>query len=133
MNRLHNEFRRVFGSINVDENTGAIGAEGWPELVKYVPDVAARILSGFPDGIATTEAGDAKVCSALELGGAVDDGVNYNYRTVRFPARRFEDHDDSLKACADAYVAEHPEARGYHMDARWEDEDRDVILLDVPA
>jgi len=54
--------------------------------------------------------------------------------TVEINAKQYEDQDDCLTAAAADYVREHPKAERYDLDARWADEnDRSVILLDVPA
>lgn len=52
---------------------------------------------------------------------------------VRIPASQYEDHDDCLAAAAAEYVEEHPDAEGWDLNARWEDDSRDVILLDAPT
>lgn len=54
-------------------------------------------------------------------------------KTISVPAKRYEDYDDCLTAAAEDYASEHPEAEGYDLSPRWEDDERDVILLDVPA
>lgn len=54
------------------------------------------------------------------------------YRTIVVPSRRYEDFDDCLSAAAMDYLLTNPEARGYDMDPRWGDDDRETILLDVP-
>lgn len=52
-------------------------------------------------------------------------------QTITVPAD--PDEDDCLSAAADAYVAEHPEAEGWDLRPRWEDEDeRETVLLTVP-
>lgn len=53
--------------------------------------------------------------------------------TVKVRAAQYEDHDDCLEAAAADYVETHPEAAGWALHARWEDNSRDVILLDVPV
>lgn len=53
-------------------------------------------------------------------------------RTLRLPARRYEDYDDCLTAAARDAAIEH-ECQGWDLHPRWEDEmSRDVILVDVP-
>ena len=54
------------------------------------------------------------------------------HATIEISAKRYEDEDDCLLAAADDYISEHPEAEGYDLSPRWQDEERDVILLDVP-
>lgn len=53
--------------------------------------------------------------------------------TIKVSAAKYTDHDNCLTAAATDYVAAHPEANGYDMSPRWEDDQRDVILLDVPV
>jgi len=56
--------------------------------------------------------------------------------TIRIPAKRYEDDDDSLAAASAEYVDDHPEAAGYDLNPRWDGGDegeRDYILLDVPS
>lgn len=52
---------------------------------------------------------------------------------IRIPASQYEDHDDCLAAAAAEYVEEHPDAEGWDLNARWENDSRDVILLDAPV
>ena len=42
------------------------------------------------------------------------------------------DSDDCMQAAVNAYVADHPETAGWDLHPRWEDDERDAILLDVP-
>lgn len=51
--------------------------------------------------------------------------------TLRIDARRYEDDDNSL-ATAAADIASQRGLYGWDLCARWEDEQRDTILLDVP-
>lgn len=53
-------------------------------------------------------------------------------KTIELDAKKYEDFDDCLAAAAEEYVSEHPEAKGWDLDARWEDDNREVILLTVP-
>lgn len=55
------------------------------------------------------------------------------YETIRVSAKQYEDHDDCFAAAAADYAADHAEAVGYDMDPRWETDERDHILLDVPS
>lgn len=52
--------------------------------------------------------------------------------TIRLPASRFADFDDSLAAAAED-IAEQSNLHGWDLNPRWEDDEREVILLDVPA
>jgi len=52
--------------------------------------------------------------------------------TIAVPARRYGDEDDSLAAAA-ADVAARLGGLEYSMAARWETEEREHILLDIPA
>ena len=52
-------------------------------------------------------------------------------KTITVPAN--PDLDDCLQGAVDAYVAEHPEARGWDLSPRWADETRETIELDVPV
>lgn len=54
------------------------------------------------------------------------------HTTIRIDARRYTDHDDCLAAAAADAAREH-NCPGYDMSPRWEDEQRDTILVDVPA
>lgn len=52
--------------------------------------------------------------------------------TVRISAKRYTDSDDCLADAAADYAREHG-LDGWDLDARWEDDQRDAILLTVPA
>jgi hypothetical protein len=52
--------------------------------------------------------------------------------TIRVEAKLYEDCDDCLIAAADD-VAEERGLVGYDLNPRWEDNERDVILIDVPT
>lgn len=52
--------------------------------------------------------------------------------TVSIPARRYVDSDDCLADAARDYAAEH-DLVGWDLSPRWEDDQRDTILLTVPA
>ncbi len=52
--------------------------------------------------------------------------------TIRIEARQHEDHDDCLAAAAKAYASKHA-LEGWDLEARWEDDQRDFILLTVPS
>ena len=52
--------------------------------------------------------------------------------TVRLRAALYEDHDDCLAAAVAEYSSEH-DLEGWDLSARWEDDNRDTILLTVPA
>lgn len=43
------------------------------------------------------------------------------------------DLDDCLTGAADAYVAEHPELKGWDLSPRWTDETRETVTLTVPV
>jgi hypothetical protein len=51
--------------------------------------------------------------------------------TLRIAAKKYQDFDDCLTAAAED-VAEERGLQGWDLNARWEDEQRDVILIDVP-
>lgn len=55
------------------------------------------------------------------------------HTTISIDAARYIDSDHCLADAAADYVSDHPEARGYDLAPRWADEQRDRILLDVPA
>lgn len=67
------------------------------------------------------------------FGYTVEDETMAKHITITVDAKQYEDHDDCLASAAADYVGEHPEAEGYDMDPRWGDDDRETILLDVPA
>ena len=52
---------------------------------------------------------------------------------VTISARKYQDSDDCLIDAARDYVATHPDLAGWDLEARWEDEQRDAILLTVPT
>ena len=54
------------------------------------------------------------------------------HTTIRVDAARYADEDDSLAAAA-AEVAAERGLDGYDLSPRWEDDQRETILLDVPA
>lgn len=51
---------------------------------------------------------------------------------VRIDAKQYEDHDDCLTAAANDYAEAH-DLVGWDLAPRWEDNQRDVIVLTVPA
>ena len=53
------------------------------------------------------------------------------YETLRFKANHWDQYDDCLQAVAD-HVAKHRGLVGWDLNPRWEDDERDVILVDVP-
>lgn len=55
-----------------------------------------------------------------------------NEREVRISAARYADYDDCLAAAADDYAAANDLA-GWDLSPRWADEQRDTIVLTVPA
>lgn len=55
------------------------------------------------------------------------------YTTLTIPAAQYADSDDCLAAAADDVAQEHGVPAGYDMAPRWADDDRDEILVDVPA
>jgi hypothetical protein len=67
------------------------------------------------------------------VGGGIKEQMMKKFTTIEISAKQYEDYDDCLAAAAAGYASEHPEADGYDMDARWSDDERYVILLDVPA
>lgn len=52
--------------------------------------------------------------------------------TIRIPAAPYADHEDCLAAAARAVAAERG-LDGWDLSPRWADDQRDEILLDVPA
>ena len=52
--------------------------------------------------------------------------------TLRINAADYADHDDCLAACA-ADVAGELSLSGYDLSPRWEDDERDAILVDIPG
>lgn len=52
--------------------------------------------------------------------------------TVRIDARRYVDSDDCLSDAARDYTAAVEGLDGWDLDARWEDDQRETILLSVP-
>ncbi len=52
--------------------------------------------------------------------------------TISVPAKKYEDCDDCLHA-AEADVQAERGLQGWSLNPRWEDNQRDAILLDVPA
>lgn len=53
------------------------------------------------------------------------------YTTIRIAAARYEDADDCLGAAADE-IARERGLTGYDLSPRWEDDEREAILLDIP-
>lgn len=51
---------------------------------------------------------------------------------VRLKAAPYGWYDDCLAAATADYIDDHPDLKGYDLDARWEDDERDAILLTVP-
>jgi hypothetical protein len=54
-------------------------------------------------------------------------------KTIEIDAKLYEDEDDCLSAAQSDYITDHPELEGWELNARWADDQRDTILLDVPA
>jgi hypothetical protein len=46
--------------------------------------------------------------------------------------RAIEAYDDCLQGAADDLVADHPDLADYDLSARWGDEDRETVRMDVP-
>ncbi len=57
--------------------------------------------------------------------------INTAHQTLRIDARRYADYDDRLAAAA-ADAAREYGCPGYDLSPRWDDEQRDTILVDVP-
>lgn len=55
-----------------------------------------------------------------------------NSTTIRLPAAQFADYDDCLSAAAKMIAAERG-LEGWDLSPRWANEQRDEILIDVPA
>jgi hypothetical protein len=51
---------------------------------------------------------------------------------IRIDASRYEDSDDCLRTAADA-IATDRGLEGWDLSPRWEDDQRDTVLVDVPA
>lgn len=52
-------------------------------------------------------------------------------KQVKIAAAKYEDQDDCLQAAADDYAKAHG-LEGWDLDPKWEDNQRDVIVLTVP-
>lgn len=50
---------------------------------------------------------------------------------ITIPAVKYEDYDDCLSAAADEYAKQHG-LEGWDLDPKWEDDQRDMIVLTVP-
>lgn len=89
------------------------------------------------DGIAWLEQRLGLRCTETDVGVECtprqEDVTPSKYTTIEVAAAQYVDHDDCLTAAAEDYASEHPEAAGYDLDARWADDEREVILLDVPS
>lgn len=55
------------------------------------------------------------------------------YVDIVVSAAPYADHDDSLTAAVRDYVRDHPALRGWEITARWATDDRDEIIITVPA
>ena len=44
-----------------------------------------------------------------------------------------DDADDCLADAAESYISAHPELDGYDLSPRWADDDRESVVLLVPA
>lgn len=53
--------------------------------------------------------------------------------TIKVSARSYEDADDCLSAAAADIVDEMGMCDGYDVNPRWGSDERDFILMDVPA
>ncbi|MCA9630058.1 MAG: hypothetical protein KC766_20445 [Myxococcales bacterium] len=53
--------------------------------------------------------------------------------TIAVTARDYVDADNCLAAAEAAYIATHHELRGWDLSPRWEDDERETILLTVPT
>jgi hypothetical protein len=54
-------------------------------------------------------------------------------KTVTLNAETFADYDDCLAAAAAWYIDQRPELTGWDLNPRWASDERDEILLSVPA
>lgn len=52
-------------------------------------------------------------------------------KQIKIAAAKYEDYDDCLQAAADDYAEAHDLA-GWDLDPKWEDEQRNTIILTVP-
>ncbi len=52
--------------------------------------------------------------------------------TIRIPAAQYQDFDNCLEAAADDVAADRG-LQGWDLNPRWEDDQRDTILIDIPA
>ena len=52
--------------------------------------------------------------------------------TLSLVAKRYEDHDDCLAAAADDIAAIYG-LEGWNLNARWQDDSRETILVDLPG
>ena len=52
-------------------------------------------------------------------------------KTIKVDAKQYEDCDDCLQAAADAAAQEYG-CEGYDLNPRWLDDEREIILVDVP-
>lgn len=57
--------------LDAREQDGLVMVDGWPCAMQYHPSIAVSVLAGLPDRSAITERGDAAMCAALEVAGAV--------------------------------------------------------------
>lgn len=57
--------------------------------------------------------------------------ITDRFITISVPSAEYEDFDDCLEAAADA-ERKRRGLDGYALGARWEDDERDYILLDIP-
>ena len=55
------------------------------------------------------------------------------YTTLTIPAAQYADYDDCLAAAAADVARERKIPGDYDLSPRWADDDRDEILVDVPA
>jgi hypothetical protein len=54
-------------------------------------------------------------------------------RSVEVTVRANPDADDCLAAASQAYISDHPSLRGWDLDPRWTDNDRETVTLSVPT
>jgi hypothetical protein len=59
--------------------------------------------------------------------------MQQGHRAVLVTVRADPDEDDCLTVAAEAYIAEHPDLRGWDLDPRWGDDEREIVTLTVPA
>lgn len=103
---------------------GSVGHKQVTRCAEHAPERYTSISHGAHGGL----------CPVCDESGAEYRlrGVDLRGPEIRIPAKRYEDHDGCLRA-AEADVCEVARLKPWQVEARWADEQRDEIVVEVAS